>query len=194
MLDKAKIGDLMESGATALGPALLVALGIAAQSKRSEVVLCTDGLPNIGVGELDSKMPQTEFYLKAGVLAKDQGTSVSILAIEGSTVSLDRLSVVCSKSNGNVDILHPLELVRQIRKISQQEVIATDVSVKFTVHPNMEIIDGGKPTGNRPQLSLLLLLTIVQVLVQSSRKSELYERSWILLSSSHCARSAKEPN
>jgi len=38
-----KLFDLEESGPTALGPALVVAVGMASKGKASKVVICTDG-------------------------------------------------------------------------------------------------------------------------------------------------------
>ncbi|XP_060554043.1 circularly permutated Ras protein 1-like [Ruditapes philippinarum] len=49
-----KIGNLRTEGCTALGPALAISAGIVAGSPISEVVLCTDGEPNTGVGNLDT--------------------------------------------------------------------------------------------------------------------------------------------
>lgn len=41
-------------GQTALGPALVTALDIAAKGNPgSSVILCTDGLANIGIGQLE---------------------------------------------------------------------------------------------------------------------------------------------
>jgi hypothetical protein len=48
-----KVFALEEGGQTALGPALVVAVAMAAHSKGSKVILCTDGLANIGLGALD---------------------------------------------------------------------------------------------------------------------------------------------
>lgn len=48
-----KVFALEEGGQTALGPALVVAIAMAAQAKGSKVILCTDGLANIGLGALD---------------------------------------------------------------------------------------------------------------------------------------------
>lgn len=62
-------------------------------------------------------------------------TAVSILGIEGSTCAMDALSQCASISNGTVNILHPLEMVRQIRLISQNPTIATEVEVTFLMHP-----------------------------------------------------------
>lgn len=45
---------MQEKGRTALGPGLLAALGLASQGKPgSMVILCTDGLANVGIGALD---------------------------------------------------------------------------------------------------------------------------------------------
>eukprot|EP01114_Cavostelium_apophysatum_P018407 TRINITY_DN5686_c0_g1_i1.p1 TRINITY_DN5686_c0_g1~~TRINITY_DN5686_c0_g1_i1.p1 ORF type:complete len:465 (+),score=190.44 TRINITY_DN5686_c0_g1_i1:1431-2825(+) len=54
--------ELSESGATALGPALAIACGLASQTLRAEVVLCTDGLSNIGVGSLDDDKSIKQIY------------------------------------------------------------------------------------------------------------------------------------
>ena len=43
-----------ESGPTALGPALVSSVMLASKGKRgSKVILCTDGLANVGLGKLD---------------------------------------------------------------------------------------------------------------------------------------------
>jgi hypothetical protein len=45
---------LEETGPTALGPALLTSIAMAADGKPgSSVVLCTDGLANVGLGGFD---------------------------------------------------------------------------------------------------------------------------------------------
>jgi hypothetical protein len=55
-----------------LGPALVSAIEVASKgSPGSTVILCTDGLANVGIGYLD---PLTEenrkFYEELGILAK----------------------------------------------------------------------------------------------------------------------------
>ena len=47
--------SLEESGQTALGPALLVSIVIGSQCPGSKVILCTDGLANVGVGAVDGE-------------------------------------------------------------------------------------------------------------------------------------------
>lgn len=51
---KAKLMSLEETGPTALGPAVLTSVALAAEGKPgSMVVICTDGLANIGLGAFD---------------------------------------------------------------------------------------------------------------------------------------------
>ncbi len=47
------VHKLQEGGATALGPALAFAVGLGSQSATSEVIVCTDGASNVGVGSTD---------------------------------------------------------------------------------------------------------------------------------------------
>jgi hypothetical protein len=43
------------NGPTALGPAAFISIAMASQgSKGSSVVICTDGLANVGLGTLDN--------------------------------------------------------------------------------------------------------------------------------------------
>ena len=54
-----KLDKVKQSGKTALGPGLLAALGMASKGKPgSMVVICTDGLANIGLGSLDVVKPE----------------------------------------------------------------------------------------------------------------------------------------
>lgn len=51
---KAKLDAIEETGPTALGPGILTAVAMAAEgSPGSSVVICTDGLANIGLGAFD---------------------------------------------------------------------------------------------------------------------------------------------
>lgn len=62
---KDRVKGLSEGGSTALGPAMAVAVGMLAKQPGSEIVLCTDGLPNIGVGSLErygNRGNNPEFY------------------------------------------------------------------------------------------------------------------------------------
>ena len=60
-LDEAVKG-LHTSGCTALGPALSICAGFLSEVPSSEIVLCTDGMPNVGVGSLQGSRQQAGFY------------------------------------------------------------------------------------------------------------------------------------
>lgn len=109
-----KLFALEEDGATALGPALAVALGIASQKSGSEIILCTDGVPNEGIGS-DQDPKRDDFYKQIGIFARNCSTTISILGIEGTDCGVAQLSVCADISSGTVNVVKPLELQRQMR-------------------------------------------------------------------------------
>lgn len=60
----AKIFALSEEGSTALGPALTIATGLAGKYPKSEIIVATDGLSNVGVGitDLEGKISKLTIY------------------------------------------------------------------------------------------------------------------------------------
>ena len=87
---------LEETGPTALGPAIATSIAMAAQgAPGSQVVICTDGLANVGLGSFEdpqNKVESDEFYQKLGQLAKSKGLTVNIVSIIGDECNLDSLS------------------------------------------------------------------------------------------------------
>lgn len=70
-----KISETLENNATALGPAVLAAYYLLENAELgSQLVLCTDGLANIGLGSLDGTeaalKEAAEFYRELGVKAQ----------------------------------------------------------------------------------------------------------------------------
>lgn len=75
-----------EGGQTALGPAMLVAITMASKVPGSKVVMCTDGLANIGLGNLDSESADqhaeaSDFYSQLGEKAKQNGFVQTLLSV-----------------------------------------------------------------------------------------------------------------
>ena len=62
---------MLENSATALGPALFCGLNLVQEREGSQIILCTDGLANIGLGSLDGcaeDLEQSkEFYRQIGL-------------------------------------------------------------------------------------------------------------------------------
>ena len=53
---------LETGGTTALGPALALCVGMASNFSSAEVILCTDGVSNVGVGNLEGGRSTSGFY------------------------------------------------------------------------------------------------------------------------------------
>eukprot|EP01129_Flabellula_baltica_P011097 TRINITY_DN4786_c0_g1_i2.p1 TRINITY_DN4786_c0_g1~~TRINITY_DN4786_c0_g1_i2.p1 ORF type:complete len:618 (+),score=146.75 TRINITY_DN4786_c0_g1_i2:353-2206(+) len=136
--------SLEEKGQTALGPALLVSTSIASLRPGSSVVLCTDGLANVGLGAFEEasedEMDQIEeFYVTAANYAKIKGVTVSIISIEGTTVNLEYIAKVATITNGMNDIVNPLSLAKNFNSLLENPVIATNVSVKMLLHHGLTL-------------------------------------------------------
>ena len=58
---------------TALGPALLYSVAIAGRQNGSKVIMCTDGMANVGIGSLNSSQRDDEFYTYAAEYANELG-------------------------------------------------------------------------------------------------------------------------
>lgn len=117
-------------GCTALGPALVTSLALAARlATEAEVFLCTDGLPNKGIGRLDGMMASSGFYTNIGERAKQHGAVIRIIGTEGNNSQLELVSQCAIVSGGSVLTLDPSELARQIRVLSQDELVARNVLI-----------------------------------------------------------------
>ena len=69
---KSKVQGLSTAGCTALGPALAVSVAMASdRPTSSEIILCTDGVPNTGVGSLSGRRDTTGFYNTVSSKSKD---------------------------------------------------------------------------------------------------------------------------
>jgi hypothetical protein len=132
----AKIKSLQESGSTALGPALVVAVGMCQNEAKSEIIVCTDGMSNVGVGAVDElktveqERIADEFYNTIGSVALKSNVTINLIAIQGSDARLDRIARAAECTHGFVNITKPLELVREVRSIYQNPVVASGVKVR----------------------------------------------------------------
>lgn len=139
------VHGLQESGATALGPALLVSVGLAGQTKGSLVVLCTDGVANVGLGTLENyssvtanSHPATAFYQKAADTATGLGVAVAIISIKGTNTSLELIAKVAAQTKGYNDVVDPLKLTKNFNFVLQNNIIATDVTTQMFLHSGLQ--------------------------------------------------------
>ena len=135
---KIKVLEFQENGQTALGPALLISIFMASFAGiGSKVIICTDGLANIGIGSLKPEQITT-YYDDVANLAVELGVSVSIITIEGEECSLESLIGVIDKTGGEVNRVAPEKLSEEFSNILSTEILATQVEIQLTLHQSVE--------------------------------------------------------
>mmetsp|Transcript_11619 Transcript_11619/g.13388 ORF Transcript_11619/g.13388 Transcript_11619/m.13388 type:complete len:764 (+) Transcript_11619:18-2309(+) len=135
-----KLYSLKENGKTALGPAIALSLGLASKGKPgSTVIICTDGLANIGVGELDSTKSYTDnFYEDMGIYAKERGIMVNVITIKGEGCKMEKLGQIADLTQGKVTRVNPDNITNDFKNIMKEEVVGTQVDVKIRLHPSLK--------------------------------------------------------
>lgn len=132
--------DLEEGGPTALGPAVLTAIGMVRGRRGSKIVVCTDGLANIGLGSLEDLNTDEDlqrardFYEEVGSLAQGYGVVLDVIGIEGDTCDLENLGVMSDATGGEVTLVDPTNIQKDFSNIMANPVLATDVSVRLMLH------------------------------------------------------------
>lgn len=119
------------AGMTALGPGVVASLGLVSRfNPGSTIVICTDGLANIGVGKFemaDTTCP--EFYHQAADLATKLGVTINVITIKGSDCRVEFLGRLTDKTNGQILRLEAADIADNMADIFKDEAIATDVGV-----------------------------------------------------------------
>lgn len=141
---KAKLDAIEETGPTALGPGILTAVAMAAEgSAGSSVVICTDGLANIGLGAFDEcrteadSLAAQKFYERIGTIASTAGVTINIVSIEGDECNLDSLSSLAELTGGKVERVNPTTLTQDFANMLSLPVIATNVEAKVKLHKGL---------------------------------------------------------
>eukprot|EP00343_Euplotes_focardii_P007439 CAMPEP_0205819948 /NCGR_PEP_ID=MMETSP0206-20130828/2483_1 /ASSEMBLY_ACC=CAM_ASM_000279 /TAXON_ID=36767 /ORGANISM="Euplotes focardii, Strain TN1" /LENGTH=578 /DNA_ID=CAMNT_0053114125 /DNA_START=243 /DNA_END=1978 /DNA_ORIENTATION=- len=137
-----KLYELQESGPTALGPALLTSIAMATQgSAGSNVVLCTDGLSNVGLGAMETKEQKDlagDFYDQVADFAHECGITVNIISIAGEECDLETLRTIPERTGGEIQRVEAAKLTENFANILSAPIIATDVKMKVIIHKGME--------------------------------------------------------
>lgn len=128
-----------------MGPAVLTAIGLASQGKAgSTVVVCTDGLANVGLGAFDEAKTESqiakveEFYERVGQIAQQAGVTINIVSIEGDECKIESLSKLAELTGGQVERVSPVSLTKDFANILAKPVIATKVEAKVKLHKGLQ--------------------------------------------------------
>ena len=162
-----KVSALHTKGKTALGPAVLTSIVMAAEGGNgSTVFICTDGLANVGIGSIQqqdkigSKNPTSasidteEFYGMLADYANEMGVTVNIVSIEGEECDLETLITLSEKTGGSVNIVNPTKMKENFSAMLQKSAIATNVTVKVLLHKALEFRNEDESNLNRSKTLL----------------------------------------
>ncbi|KAG5185901.1 hypothetical protein JKP88DRAFT_354015 [Tribonema minus] len=140
---EARLFALSEGGPTALGPA--AALGLAqaiACGAGSRLVVCTDGLANVGVGSLDGGGDAAPaFYEYLAGRAAQHGVIVDVVSIAGGGCDLETLGVMSDLTGGTVTRVDPLSLADNFATMLAEPLIAINVTVTLRAHRSVALRD-----------------------------------------------------
>lgn len=148
-----RLFELEEGGATALGPAVAVALGMAEQVPGASIVIATDGVSNTGVGAMDGKRSEIEmqivgeFFSSVGRHAKEKSNIINIVSIRGEEVNMSLLGQMASATDGSVSIVDPHKLREEFAGMLQAKLIATAVTAKLIVHRGLKLANAENVEG-----------------------------------------------
>ena len=137
--------NIVTGGMTALGPALLVSVGMAGQGKTgSKVVICTDGLANRGMGMVENvhnpKIVQetSDFYERAGEYAKQRGITISVISLVSGECKLEMLSPIANLTGGDILRVNPMQLGDDFAELIAERVIGSNGKLRVQLHKGLE--------------------------------------------------------
>ena len=143
--------SIEESGATALGPAILFSVNLIKNAPAgSKIILCTDGLANIGLGGMDEITNKymknyqenydkvNQFYSEIGDFAKSKGIIINILTFVGEESKIEILSQLTEKTGGEVIRVKPTEILNEFSNLMVNEIVATNVNISVKLHKALE--------------------------------------------------------
>ncbi|CAK83958.1 unnamed protein product (macronuclear) [Paramecium tetraurelia] len=141
-----KFEKLQEKGQTALGPALISALQLAKIGKPgSMIIICTDGLANLGLGSLDNDANK-QFYEDLGAFASQCGVVISVVTIKGEGCKVDILGALSEKTNGTVTRVRPEDIEKDFANILKDELVGTQVQLFVNLHRALKFRGEDDPT------------------------------------------------
>lgn len=132
---------LKPSGNTALGPALSVAVGLANAHLGSKIVLCTDGMANNGVGAIRNKEPNP-FYADIARRAAEEGTSISVITMEGEDCSMENLGTCADLTGGQVEMVDLSLLGTKVGAVFAHAIVGTSVELSIVASMRAVFRDG----------------------------------------------------
>src|SRR5690606_9317815 len=116
--------NIQENGQTALGPAMLFSINmIQGVSPGSKIILCTDGISNLGLGSLESCKTETDlinlkaFYTQLGLTAKEKGVVINLITFEDEESKIEVLMSMVDQTGGEIIRVKPTEILNEFSNL-----------------------------------------------------------------------------
>ncbi|CAB1097962.1 unnamed protein product [Ectocarpus sp. CCAP 1310/34] len=124
---------LEEGGPTALGPAVVAGLSMLKErgGRGSRLVLCTDGLANVGLGALDDLQNDEQrqlaesFYEELGRESSGNGVTIDVVSVDSDACDLENLGAMADISGGTVTRVKASDLASNFAGILANPILAT---------------------------------------------------------------------
>jgi len=130
-----RLDNIEENGSTALGPALLISVGMASQAPHgASIILCTDGIANRGLGTLLSNDEPTiaqNFYNNVANFANEHSIMINITTIKGDECKINVLGALTDSTDGKIMRVNPDDLAQNFQNIIKEEILANKVEIKL---------------------------------------------------------------
>eukprot|EP00826_Nyctotherus_ovalis_P007910 TRINITY_DN12034_c0_g4_i2.p1 TRINITY_DN12034_c0_g4~~TRINITY_DN12034_c0_g4_i2.p1 ORF type:complete len:589 (+),score=158.60 TRINITY_DN12034_c0_g4_i2:146-1912(+) len=164
-----KLSEIEAQGTTALGPALLLSIGLLSGQSGSKVILCTDGQANVGIGEMSdysSNEGSQKIYQSVAELALREGIVISLVSLAEEECRLDLLAPCAHKTGGNLVKIDPTNLSEDFAEFLEEKVIAFDCTIAIKLHRAMKfVIVNPSEVGMDPSVMVKKLGNVVPTLV-----------------------------
>jgi hypothetical protein len=137
---KSIIEDLRTEGYTALGPGLVFSIGHSSKKEGSQIILCTDGAANVGMGSIDdyyygnNNNDSEKFYDDLADYAKSKSIQINIVTMQDTDCKLAFLGRLADKTNGTMNIVNPANLSDQFKSILENRIVATNVKATLILN------------------------------------------------------------
>ena len=130
------LNDTEENGATALGPAVLMSLSLLKNSKiGSRIFLCTDGMSNLGVGNISQdKEAAKVYYTKIGDMAKERGIIINLITFQDSESEIEVLMTMIEKSGGEIIRVNPSAILDGFNDLLENQALASEVELRMNLN------------------------------------------------------------
>lgn len=145
---KEQVERLSADGRTALGPAVLLGLHLAGQVGSGKLMVVTDGLANVGLGEVEAAtgdkapaMPAPAFYNAVSTLALNKGVVIDVMGFTGASCNLELIGNLAASSNGAVSRVGAATIIAAFGDAAAEEVLGTECNVSVLGHIGLELID-----------------------------------------------------